>query len=84
MSDTREPAAVFAPGEYINDELSARGWSVSDLCAAMGMAPSDADALITGKRRLLARDAEQLARVFGTSVVLWLNLERAYRQERGA
>ena len=33
---TRNPAEVFPPGEFVREELEARGWTQTDLAAILG------------------------------------------------
>lgn len=73
------PAEVFPPGEYIRDELEARGWEQRDLAAIMDRPERTISEIITGKRAVTAETARQLSAAFGTSAELWLNLEASYR-----
>lgn len=72
------PAEVFSPGEYIRDELEARGWTQDDLATITGRPLSAVSQIITGKRSISADWAAALADAFGTSVELWLRLEADY------
>lgn len=75
----RTPAEVFAPGEFIREELEARGWSQVDLASILGRATRDVSEIITAKRSITPDTAKQLSEAFGTSPELWMNLESAYR-----
>jgi HTH-type transcriptional regulator/antitoxin HigA len=75
-------AEVFPPGEFIKEELEARGWSQIDLAEILGRAPHDVSQIITGKRSITPLTAKVLADAFGTSAELWLNLESAYQLDR--
>lgn len=85
-TEKRSPAQCFPPGEFIRDELEARGWSVADLAERTRggvfpkRAPAAADwqAIINGAP-LSEWDAHLLHRAFGTSTEYWLNLDRSYR-----
>jgi HTH-type transcriptional regulator / antitoxin HigA len=80
MSNTPfTPAEVFPPGEFIREELEARGWSQSDLAEILGRPPRLVSELIGGKRALTPETARGLAQAFGTSAELWLNLESSYQ-----
>lgn len=74
-----EAAEVFAPGEYLRDELEARGWSQTDLAEILGRPPRVVNELIAGKRGVTPETAKGLADAFGTSPHLWLNLDSAYQ-----
>lgn len=82
----------FHPGEYLQDELDARGWSTRDCAERMG-GDVDVDHLAldiliacasapdghAGTRvRINDRIAFALERALGTSAETWMNLDRAY------
>jgi HTH-type transcriptional regulator / antitoxin HigA len=70
---------VFPPGEYIREELEARGWTQTDLAKILGWWPKDVSRLITGKQPITLEAAKCLAEAFGTSAQLWMNLETSYQ-----
>jgi HTH-type transcriptional regulator/antitoxin HigA len=72
-------AEVFAPGEYIQEELEARGWTEADLAGLMGRSVGDVTELLAGRLRLSVEMAKELAAAFGTSTDVWLGLEEDYR-----
>jgi HTH-type transcriptional regulator / antitoxin HigA len=71
------PAEVFPPGEYIQDELDARGWSLADLARLLGQPLDAVHDLIEGPMTIVPELARALAEAFGTSSELWTNLEHA-------
>lgn len=73
------PAEVFAPGEFIKDELVARGWRQEDLAEIMGRSPKVVSEIISGSTGITPETAEGLSGAFGTTAQLWMNLEAAYR-----
>ena len=75
----RKVAEVFPPGEYIRDELEARGWTQSDLAEILGRSRPKVNELIQGKRAITLRTARELAAAFGTSAQVWLNLETQWQ-----
>lgn len=75
-------AEAFSPGEYIREELEARGWTQADLTEIMNWRPKDVNEIIMGKRVITAETANRLADAFGTSAQLWMNLESAYQLAR--
>ena len=77
--DTRTPAEVFPPGEFIQDELDARGWTQDDLAQIMGRPQSAINLMINDKRGISPQTALELGGAFGTSAEFWLNLDSAYR-----
>ena len=74
--------AVFAPGEYLHDELEARGWSQLDLADITRLPAPTISQIITGKKAVTASIAILLGQALGTSAELWLNLESVYRLRR--
>ena len=75
----RSIAEVFSPGEYIKDELEARGWTQSDLAEILGRSRPKINELINGKRAITIQTAKELAAAFGTSAQVWLNLETQWQ-----
>lgn len=77
MSTTNTPAEAFVPGEYIRDELDARGWTQADLAAIMERPLPTVNQIISGKKAITPETAIELGQAFGTSPELWMNLEWA-------
>jgi HTH-type transcriptional regulator/antitoxin HigA len=71
-------AQAFPPGEFIKEELEARGWTQSDLAKIMGRQNSVISAIVNGKRSVSPEVASELASAFGTTVELWMNLQASY------
>ena len=71
-------AEAFPPGEFIMDELEARGWSQIALADIIGCHPTIVNAWIKGKRAITPQSAKQLGDAFGTSAQLWLNHQSTY------
>ena len=72
-------AEALPPGEFIREELEARGWTQNDLAEILGRPLAAVNQIIQGKRAVTPKTARELAAAFGTSAELWLNLETAYR-----
>ena len=70
---------IFSPGEYIRDELDARGWTQEKLAQIMGRPETALSQIINGSKTITTQTAKELAAAFGTSAELWMNLESAYR-----
>ena len=77
--DIRIPAEVFAPGEFLAEELDARGWSQVELAEILARPPRLINEIIAGKRAITPETAKGLAAAFGTSPQLWMNLETSYQ-----
>lgn len=74
----RTPAEVFAPGEFISEELEARGWSQVELAEIMLRPARLISELVAGKRAITPETAKGLGAAFGTGPEFWMNLERDY------
>ena len=83
MSD-RIVAEAFPPGDFIEEELEARGWSQAYLADAMGQDDEIIAELIDGSREVTLEVAEQLGAAFGTGAQFWLNLNASYQSYRNA
>ncbi|HEY55221.1 MAG TPA: ImmA/IrrE family metallo-endopeptidase [Dehalococcoidia bacterium] len=79
----RKFAEVFPPGEFIKEELEARGWTQDDLAEILGRPTRLVNELIAAKRGITPETAKGLGGAFGTSGQLWMNLESVYRLSRG-
>lgn len=66
------------PGEILQEEMEARGISINFLARALRVPPSRVDEIVKCRRSVSAETALRLARFFGTSAQLWLNLQSAY------
>src|ERR1035441_6923065 len=75
----RTPAEVFPPGEFIREEIEARGWSQVELAEILGRPPRLVSELISGKRAITPETAKGLGEAFNTGAQFWMNLESSYR-----
>src|SRR5258708_38853666 len=67
------------PGAYVAEGiLDAFGLTQQQLADAIGMSRLSINEIVRGKRNLTESTALRLARLTGTSVDLWLDLQRAY------
>lgn len=72
-------ATPFHPGEYIKDEMEARGWTQEDLAEVMGISRRQIVNLLQGKSGITAETAVALAAAFeGQSATTWMNLQSSY------
>jgi len=75
----RQPKNPFHPGEILLEEfLSPAGMTQSELAHKLGWTRARLNELIKGKRGITADSALDLARAFGTSAKLWMNLQATY------
>lgn len=75
------------PGEILmEDFLNGFGITQNKLAVAIGVPPRRINEIVHGKRGITADTAIRLARYFGTSEELWMNLQSSYelRLERRA
>src|ERR1700694_967479 len=76
----RVPAEVSPPGEFIREELEARGWTQGDLAQIMDRPLRLVNELVAGKKQITPEPARGLATAFGDNDPLyWMNLDSAYR-----
>jgi HTH-type transcriptional regulator/antitoxin HigA len=78
----RRAAEVFPPGEFLKEELEARGWTQTDLAEILGRPLRLVNEIISGKRGISPETAKGLGDALGTSAQFWLNLESAYQLSR--
>jgi HTH-type transcriptional regulator/antitoxin HigA len=69
----------FHPGEYIRDELEARGWSQAAFALILGWRPNVVQDVIKGTRTISLDMAKALGAAFGTEPQVWMNLQAAYQ-----
>ena len=70
------------PGEILRDELQALGMSANALSKALGVPVNRVTAILHGQRGVTADTALRLARYFGTTPQVWLNLQQTYELRR--
>jgi len=66
------------PGEILRDELDALGLSANALSKALGVPVNRVTTILNGQRGVSADTALRLARYFGTTPQLWLNLQKTW------
>lgn len=79
MSKKRLPPTH--PGAILKEELDERGISLNKLSRDIRIPLSRVSLIANGKRAVTADTALRLARYFGTSAQLWMNLQTAYDLE---
>ena len=79
---TEEKMAPVHPGEIlIEDFMKPLGISQYRLAKAMNVYPRKINEIVQGKRSITADTALRLARFFGTSPEVWMNLQAHYDLE---
>lgn len=83
------PAEAFPPGEFIEDEMKARGWDEEKVASRMGGARAYGMNLLCLQMILAVRDtslildeetAGGLGRAFGVSPQYFLNIDAMWRK----
>ncbi len=66
------------PGEVLRDELEELGLTAQAFARAIDVPPSRVTQILAGKRSVTPETALRLARYFGSSAKLWMNLQQSY------
>ncbi len=70
------------PGEILGEELDALGLSANALSEALGVPVNRITMILNGQCGVSADTALRLARYFGTTPQLWLNLQKSWELRR--
>ena len=70
------------PGEILREEIEAVGVSEGALSKALDVPLSRVTLILEGRQGITADTALRLARYFGTSPQLWLNLQQTWELRR--
>jgi len=79
MKHVRTIAEAFPPGDFIREELDARGWSQGDLARIIGRPLQMVNQIINGKKAITAQTAKELGAALGTGPEVWMNLEAQWQ-----
>ncbi|MFT3965716.1 MAG: HigA family addiction module antitoxin [Sphingobium sp.] len=66
------------PGEFVREELEARGWSQRDLAYILGVPEQAVNMITSGKRGISPDMAKALGTAFDVSADYFANLQKAY------
>ena len=66
------------PGEILKNELDELGLSAAELARQIEVPANRVSQILAGRRAVTADTALRLARWFGTSAELWMNLQQTY------
>ena len=69
---------IIHPGYYIKEVVDASGLTQEDFAKRLDTTPKNLSILLRGDQNLSLDIAGKLARMLGTSVEYWLNLQKAY------
>ncbi len=70
------------PGEILREELDALDLSANALANALGVPVNRVTMILNGQRGVSADTALRLARYFGTTPQLWMNLQKTWELRR--
>ena len=70
------------PGEILREDLDTLGLSASALSKALDVPVNRITLILRGQRSVTADTALRLARYFGTTPELWLNLQKTWELRR--
>jgi HTH-type transcriptional regulator/antitoxin HigA len=76
---SKNVAEVFPPGEFLKEELEARGWTQVELAEIMGRPSRVVSEVIAAKRAITPETAVALGEALGTGAEFWMNLESQYQ-----
>jgi HTH-type transcriptional regulator/antitoxin HigA len=76
---TWNPDFAVPPGEYLAEQLDARGWSLTELARRCGKSPKMISAIINNKNPIEPDTALALERVLGVKAEIWNGLESDWR-----
>jgi HTH-type transcriptional regulator / antitoxin HigA len=79
MCPETQPAEVFAPGDFLREELEARGWTQQTFAEILGRPAQAISEIINAKKQITPETAIEIGKALGTSPELWLGLEASYR-----
>ena len=80
--NTRNGMRPVHPGEILREELDALGLPANALANALGVPVNRVTMILNGQRGVSADTALRLARYFGTTPQLWMNLQKTWELRR--
>src|SRR5262245_3716503 len=66
------------PGEFIREEIEARGWSQRDLAYILDCPEQAVNMILSGKRGVSPEMAKALGKAFDVPALLFSNLQKSY------
>ncbi len=81
MDIARMPAEAFHPGEFLAEELEARGWSVVEFARLSRIPVKQISEIVSGRRSVGIRASMALSAAFdGMRPDYWYRLQESYDQ----
>ena len=75
----RIPAEAFPPGEFLAEELQARGWTQVEFAEIIQRPNQLVNEVIKGNRSITPETAREISAALGSSAQYWMNLEIAHQ-----
>ncbi len=82
MMNAKNGMPSVHPGEILREELNTIGLSANALSKELGVPVNRITMILNGQRGVSADTALRLARYFGTTPQLWLNLQKTWELRR--
>lgn len=76
--ETAEVAEAFPVGEYLRDEIDARGWGIGEFAQIIGRPVQAVSEILNGKKEITLETASEIAAATGTEASTWLNLQTRF------
>jgi addiction module HigA family antidote len=73
-----EEMVAFHPGYYVNDYIEGYGMTQEEFAKRLDVSPKHVSELVNGKKDISNNLAKNLSLMTGTSVELWINLQKTY------
>ena len=73
----------FTPGEILNDELGARGWSTARFAETLGRTVEATSAILEDRTEITGEIADDIGKAIGAGPESWLNLHGMYKTSVG-
>lgn len=69
---------AFHPGYYIKEYIDEMGFTKKGFACMLGITPSTLNELVSGDRKLTTDIAYKLSELLGTSMEVWLNIQKTF------
>jgi HTH-type transcriptional regulator / antitoxin HigA len=79
MADQKTNHYIPPPGEFIREEMKAKGWTQDDLARILGRPLPTINRILLGKHAILPEMAIALGAAFNVAPEVWMSREAAYR-----
>lgn len=69
---------AFHPGYYIKEYIDEMGFTKKGFASLLGVTPNTLNELVSGDRKLTTDKAYKLSELLGTSMEVWLNIQKTF------